>query len=61
MSMKLIPMEQEILEVLDRCNKLGEADISLVPGFTYEQGILAAICWLTMEGGLNPFKDIIMA
>ena len=46
--------QQQIDEVIGQCF---EADLkgSTYPGMTYEQGVLAAIDWITGETEDNPF------
>lgn len=53
---KPIPTQEEIDAVFDRCVENEEEGDSEYPGASYEQGVMAAIRWLT-EGDTNPMED----
>lgn len=48
--------EKDIDRVLNRCSRLEDEGSSEVPGMTYEQGVKAAIEWLTTKGASNPLE-----
>ncbi len=50
------PTQSEIDDVLNKCNEQEEEGGSQWPGMSYEQGVAAAIRWLT-EGQDNPMDD----
>lgn len=49
--------EQEISDVLNECLEKEIEGGSKFPGMTYEQGVSAAINWLTGESDSNPMAD----
>ncbi len=55
--MKIARTEQEIDDLLNECIESEETGGSKYPGMTYEQGIKAAIEWITGEINDNPMED----
>lgn len=51
--MIIVPSENDINQLLNRCAESEESGISEYPGMSYEQGIQAAIEYL--QGGDYPF------
>lgn len=51
--MTIVPSEQDIDQLLNRCVESEESGISAYPGMTYEQGIKAAIEYI--QTGEYPF------
>lgn len=51
-----MPDKTEIDDVLNQCAEQADEGGSKWPGMSYEQGVEAAIRWLT-EGGSNPMQD----
>lgn len=49
--------QEEIDELLNQCADSEEDGRSKYPGMTYEQGIQAAIRWLTEQGEPQPLED----
>ncbi len=50
------PSQTEIDDVLNRCAESADSGCSTYPGMSYEDGVEAAIRWIT-EGFDNPFED----
>ncbi len=50
------PNESEINDVLDSCMDSEDEGGSKWPGMTYEQGVSAAVNWMTGDGN-NPMED----
>ena len=48
------PEQDEIYTVLNKCSEAQDEDGSVYPGMSYEDGVAAAINWLT-DDGENPF------
>ena len=50
------PDQSEIDDVINECAEHENSGTSKYSGMTYEQGVKAAIEWLT-DGGTNPMAD----
>lgn len=48
---------QEIEDVINACMQSEKAGRSSWPGMTYEQGVLAALRWVTDAEEINPLED----
>lgn len=57
MEYKIIRKPEIIDELLNMCSERENEGGSKFPGMTYEQGILAAINWLTWENEPHPLED----
>lgn len=49
--------EEEISKVLDACIESENTGESKYPGMTYEQGVRAALEWVTGDTDDNPMED----
>ena len=54
---KLIRTDDSIDDLLNQCSEAEENGTSQFPGMTYEQGIQAAIRWLTDNSEAHPLED----
>lgn len=55
---RVVRSSEEIDKVMAKALKSEETGQSVYPGMTYEQGVVAAIDWLTQEGQEVPFDDL---
>lgn len=55
--MNIVRTEQEIYDLLNQCTEAEETGISTYPGMNYEQGIKAAIEWVTGSIECHPLND----
>lgn len=53
--MRLLKNEQQINEVLNKCDE-GINEGSKLPGMSFEEGVKYAIEWLTENGMPHPFE-----
>lgn len=49
--------QEDIDMLLNECREREDRGGSKYPGMTYEQGVIAAIEWLTFRGQPNPMED----
>ena len=49
-------MQAEIDEILNRCSEQEDEGGSRWPGMTYEQGVSAALRWVTKETDMYPLE-----
>lgn len=49
--------ESEINDLINECAEADDTGISKFPGMSYEQGIRAAIEWITGETKDHPLED----
>ncbi len=52
----MVPTEEQIDEVVNKCVESEETGVSRWPGMTYEQGVKAALEWVQGYGE-NPIED----
>ena len=57
MEHQIIRRPEVIDELLNMCAEQEDEGGSKFPGMTYEQGVKAAIDWLTEENGVHPIED----
>lgn len=55
--MNIVRTEQEIWDLLNQCADSVETGISNYPGMSYEQGIKAAIEWITGDVNDHPINE----
>lgn len=55
--MNIIRSEQEIWDLLNQCADAEETGVSSYPGMSYEQGIKAAIEWVTGDTNDHPINE----
>lgn len=55
--MNIIRTEQEIWDLLNQCAEAEETGSSIYPGMSYEQGIKAAIEWITGDTNNHPINE----
>jgi hypothetical protein len=51
------PSEEQIVDTVERAALAGMAGTTEWPGMTYEQGVEAALRWVTGETQSNPMDD----
>jgi predicted secreted Zn-dependent protease len=56
MSTEIVRKEEEVDDLLNKCSDQINDGGSKYPGMTYEQGIEAAIRWLTDDQWENPLE-----
>lgn len=57
MASALVVSDREIEEILDTCAHFMEIGDTFDQELSYEEGVIAAIEWLTIEGTASPFED----
>lgn len=55
--MNIVRSEQDIWDLLNQCADAEETEDSKYPGMSYEQGIKAAIEWITGDIDIHPIND----
>lgn len=55
--MNIVRSEQEIWDLLNQCSQSENEGASKYPGMSYEQGIKAAIEWITGNIQDHPLND----
>lgn len=55
--MEIVRTEQEIWDLLNQCADAENDGVSNYPGMTYEQGIKAAIEWITGDTEDHPINE----
>lgn len=57
MTIKKLPTQKQIEDIRDRVAELVAEGKTLYPGMTFEQGVAAAIDWMTGEVEESPLDD----
>ncbi len=55
--MRIVQSDDDVNDVLQRCDEAEENGATEVPGMTYEQGIAAAIRWITGQWSDHPLDQ----
>ena len=55
--MEIVRNEQEVWDLLNQCSEAEETGNSQYPGMSYEDGIKAAIEWITGNVDIHPLND----
>jgi hypothetical protein len=55
--MQIERTDDEINDVLNKCSEQSDAGGSKWPGQTYEDGVAAALRWVTGDDDNNPMED----